>query len=246
MLHYHGSPCSGPRDVQQRFYAGRHVMVSFAYPDHLPMVADVSQSFALDNGAFTTWTTGSEFDFDGYCDWVETWRRHPGFDWCLAPDVIDGDERDNDGLLMRFVQRFGLLSPIVPVWHFHESVDRLRRLCGAFPRVALGSSGQWPTPGTDSWWDRVAEFMPAILCGGQPICKLHGLRMLNPMIFTRLPLASADSTNAAVNGGASARFGMYAPAEAWQRANVIADRIESHNSAATWEPAEVTAEMLFA
>ena len=77
--------------------------------------------------------------------------------------------------------------------------------------------------------------MPAILCDGQPICKLHGLRMLNTEVFTRMPLASADSTNAAVNGGTASRFGMYSPAEAWQRANVIADRIEAFNSAAIWE-----------
>jgi hypothetical protein len=55
--------------------------------------------------------------------------------------------------------------------------------------------------------------------------------MLDPAIFTRLPLSSADSTNAAVNCGSIARFGMYTPATASQRAAVIADRIESNNSA---------------
>ena len=60
---------------------------------------------------------------------------------------------------------------------------------------------------------------------------LHGLRMLDPEIFTRLPLSSADSTNAAVNCGSLSRFGMYIPATSSQRAAVIADRIEQHNSA---------------
>ncbi|MNN93162.1 hypothetical protein D3C81_2115550 [compost metagenome] len=69
---------------------------------------------------------------------------------------------------------------------------------------------------------------------GRPTCRLHGLRMLDPAIFQFLPRASADSTNAAVNGGSIARFGMYTPPTAGQRANVIADRIESHNSAPIW------------
>jgi len=230
----HGAPLSGPRDQAQRFYAGRHAMVSFAHPSQLPLIAEVAQSFALDNGAFTTWTKGKEFDFNGYCEWVDQWMRHPGFDWCLVPDVIDGDERANDVLLERFMGRYGLLSAIVPVWHFHESIGRLRRLCSAFRRVALGSSGQWPTPGTDDWWDRVSEFMPAIAPGGVPQCKLHGLRMLSVKVFTRMPLASADSTNAVVNCGAISRFGHYPAATAAERACAIASQIESFNSAPVW------------
>jgi len=103
-----------------------------------------------------------------------------------------------------------------------------------FDTVALGSSGQWKTPGAASWWDRMAEAMAVICVDGRPRCKLHGLRMLNPAVFTKLPLASADSTNAAVNSGSLKRFGMYQPPSASQRAAVIADRVEQHNSSAIW------------
>ena len=37
-----------------------------------------------------------------------------------------------------------------------------------------------------------------------------------------------------MNGGSISRFGMYATPTAGQRANVIADRIEEHNSSAIW------------
>lgn len=74
---------------------------------------------------------------------------------------------------------------------------------------------------------------------GRPVCRLHGLRMLDPAIFQHLPFASADSTNAAVNGGSISRFGMYAPPTAGQRANVIADRIEANNSSAVWLPPQL-------
>lgn len=236
VIHYHGSPCSGPADQAGRFYAGRHAMVSFAYPEQLEIIAAVSQSFALDNGAFSAWKQGEPVDFDAYTAWVSQWSRHPGFAWCLIPDVIDGSEGDNDDMIYRWTTG-GKTNRVasVPVWHFHESPYRLQALAGRFPLVALGSSGEWSQPGNDAWWGRVDDVMPYV-CDedGKPYCKLHGLRMLNPEIFTRMPFASADSTNAAQNAGASRRFGMYAPSLAYQRANVIADRIEAFNSATHW------------
>ena len=71
---------------------------------------------------------------------------------------------------------------------------------------------------------------------GRPPARLHGLRMMDPDIFTRLPLASADSTNAAINAGSLARFGSYIPPTSAQRGAVIAERIESHNSLPCWRP----------
>ena len=85
--------------------------------------------------------------------------------------------------------------------------------------------------------DGEPRMVRATICDseGRPPCRLHGLRMLDPQIFTRLPLASADSTNAAVNSGSVTRFGIYTPATSSQRAAVIADRVEAHNSAPAWD-----------
>jgi hypothetical protein len=69
---------------------------------------------------------------------------------------------------------------------------------------------------------------------GVPKSKLHGLRMLDPEVFSKMPLSSADSTNAVQNAKSNDRFGMYRPPTAAQRAAVIADRIEIHNSAPIW------------
>lgn len=243
MIHYHGAPCSGPADQVGRFYAGRHAMVSFAWPDQLPIIADVAQSFVLDNGAFSAWKSGKPLDVKAYRAWIDEWQYHPGFAWCLIPDVIDGSEQDNDVMIYEWQNAIECYHA-VPFWHLHESLSRLRRLTRSHRTVALGSSGQWSQPGKEAWWDRMKEIMPEICDdAGRPRCKLHGLRMLNPEIFTRLPFASADSTNAPQNAGASSRFGMYAPSLAFQRANVIADRIESFNSAAAWCPTETQMEL---
>ena len=68
--------------------------------------------------------------------------------------------------------------------------------------------------------------------------ELRNGRMLNPTIFGRLPLHSADSTNVAQNNGLAGRFGIYTPPTASQRAAVIADRIEHAPTAAVWVASE--------
>ncbi|MCC0497252.1 hypothetical protein LJG12_22720 [Pseudomonas aeruginosa] len=206
MIHYHGTPIGGTRQDAARFLAGRHALVPFPRQDDIAIVAEVCQSFCFDNGAFSVWKKGGTLDIEGYLRWVDDWRRHPGFDWALIPDVIDGDEADNDRLLEQWPEQL----PGVPVWHLHESLERLQRLASVWRTVALGSSGQWATPGTAPWWKRISAAMNSICDAyGRPTCRLHGLRMLDPKIFGRLPFASADSTNAAVNGGSISRFGIY-------------------------------------
>lgn len=231
MRHYHGTPLGGPTQDHIRFLHGRDALVSFAYMDDLGAVADVCKSFIFDNGAFTAWKNGKEIDREAYYKWVSDWCKHPGFDWALIPDVIDGNESDNNRMLLEWpkeLRRYG-----VPVYHMHESLERLELLVSKFPRVAIGSSGEFPTPGAKVWWGRMCEIMK-VCCdeSGKPRTRLHGLRMLNPKIFTKLPLASADSTNAATKVNLNqARFGTYKPPKGWQRAAVVADRCEAHNSA---------------
>jgi len=93
-------------------------------PGRHGIVAEVCQSFVFDNGAFSIWNKGGTPDVDGYTRWVEDWNRHPGFDWALIPDVIDEDEAANDALLAAWPRDIRG----VPVWHLHESLERLQRL----------------------------------------------------------------------------------------------------------------------
>lgn len=235
MIHYHGTPFGGSRQDVARFMRGRHALIPYPRQEDIGICAEVCQSFVLDNGAFSVWKSGKTLDVPGYLQWVSDWCKHPGFDWALIPDVIDGDEQDNDALLAEF-EEAGLTLYGVPVWHLHESIDRLLHLCSTWPRVALGSSGAWSHPGSKNWWQRTTVVMDAICDDqGRPPAKLHGLRMMSPAIFSRLPLSSADSTNAAVNSGSVSRFGSYVPPTAAQRGVVIADRIEAFNSAPVWK-----------
>lgn len=244
VIHYHGLPIT-PASAARAAVTGGHAFVSFRYQDQLGLALEVCQSFAVDNGAFSAWKSGKPVtDWGRYYDWVDGVRNAPSFDFAVIPDEIDGDEKANDALVAEWPWRGTAKSRGVgaPVWHMHESIDRLRRLAHEWPRVCLGSSGQYATVGDQKWWARISEAMTAICCPttGQPICKLHGLRMLNPAVFTRLPLSSADSTNIARNIGIDKAWrGTYTPPNKDVRAMVMRERIESHQATTTWRLQEM-------
>ena len=240
MIHYHGLPIT-PQTSAVSAVGGGHAVVSFAHPGQLGVAVEICQSFAIDNGAFPAWKNGRPIqDWQPFYDWAHDCRLTPNCDFAVIPDVIDGDEAANDALLDEWPLGavFG-----APVWHMHESLDRLERLATVYPRVCLGSSGQYATVGNAEWWARIDQTM-RVVCDskGRPLVKLHGLRMLNPKVFTRLPFTSADSTNIARNVNIDKHWakGNYLPPTKEARAQVMRQRIEAFNSSATYAFKELT------
>ena len=234
MIHYQGLPIT-PDTAAVRAVNVGHAFVSFAHPGQLGIAASVCQSFAIDNGAFSAWRSGNPIqDWRPFYEWASQCKLIPSCDFAVMPDVIDGDEHENDSLLAEWPLPtwFG-----APVWHMHESLERLERLASKYPRVCIGSSGEFASIGTQSWWGQMARAM-RVLCDddGRPMCKLHGLRMLDPDIFTKIPFSSADSTNIGRNIGIDQawRSGNYLPPTKEARASVMRERIESQNSPAKW------------
>ncbi|ECX2216712.1 hypothetical protein AOZ22_21860 [Salmonella enterica subsp. enterica serovar Newport] len=230
MIHYHGGPIT-PDTCAMKAWKGRHAFISFAHSGQINLAAEYCQSFALDNGAFTAWKAAgkNKIDWSDYYEFVARWKNHPGFDFAIIPDVIDGGEDENESLLDEWPhgEFFG-----VPVWHMNESDERFIRLCNEYPRVAIGSCGDYDVKRPNLAVARMKDLIRHIIdVHGMPVTKLHGLRMLNPLIFTRLPLASADSTNVARNIGIDKAWsGAYAPASKETRAALMVERIESYNS----------------
>jgi len=213
----------------------RHIMISFATARQAEMLIELCSTFTLDNGAFSAWKSGKEFNLEGYAQFVERWCLHPAFDWCVMPDVIDGDENDNAVMRARWYNAVDqtVWRRSIPVWHMHEPVEVLRDMVNAYDRIALGSSGRFAHIGAPEWWTRMYDAMN-VICdeARRPKVRVHGLRMLDPSIFSTLPLASADSTNVARNAGIDKRWtGPYAPVTPASRAAVLIERIEAHASA---------------
>lgn len=239
MIHYHGLPITPNTAALEAIKSG-HAFVSYAHPEQLPIAMEVCQSFALDNGAFSAWRKGEPIqDWTPFMEWSGEIAKTPNCDFIVVPDVIDGDLHDQFKLIDQFIKHFGGNNAYkygAPVFHLHEPLHHAKQLSKSWQRICIGSSGEYAQIGTQKWWARMAEIMTAI-CDeqGRPNCKLHGLRMLNPEVFTKFPFASADSTNIGRNIGIDKSWkGNYMPPSKEVRAAVMRSRIESYNSAREW------------
>lgn len=193
-MHYHGTPITPRAKLYE--LAGRNFCVSFAEPRDVKVCHEIGQSVMLDNGAFTFWRGGAAPDWHAYYEWCEPWLDYPTT-WAVIPDVIDGSEEDNDRLLVAWFQT--RLPKGAPVWHLHESFDRLRRLAHGYKRVCFGSSGQYAELGTYAWRGRVAQAFDVIADGDGRVPWVHMLRGLDIAGSREWPFASADSANVARN-----------------------------------------------
>lgn len=204
MIKYHGTPVT-PQDIFLKALTNRNALVSFANPQDLEIAIKTCNKIMLDNGAFSFWTKKKSVNWTEYYRWV--CKNYEKIDYFIIPDVIDGTEKENDELIINFMQkvRFGygfhhLYKKAIPVWHIDESFERLRNLKKHFNYIAFGSSGKYAQLGTVEWHTRINEAMK-IVCNedGVPQVKIHMLRCLNPKIFTQYPFYSGDSTNLARN-----------------------------------------------
>lgn len=222
MIKYHGTPVT-PKKIFIKALTNKNVLVSFANPQDLNIAINYCNKIILDNGAFTFWTKGKEIDWENYYKWV--CKNFDKIDYFFIPDVIDGTEEENDELIEKFFLkiRFGygfhhLYKKAIPVWHIHESFERLKRIMQEFNYIAFGSSGEYSILGTEEWHKRMNEAMK-IVCdeNGKPRVKIHMLRCLDAKIFTQYPFYSGDSTNLARNHSR----------DGWHQ---ILNRIEKYNS----------------
>jgi hypothetical protein len=210
-MHYHGTPIT-PRSTLLEL-AGRCFCVRYGEHRDVEVCHEIGQSVMLDNGAFPAYTKGLPTDWPGYYRFCEKWLEH-WTTWAVIPDVIDGDEAANDALIAEWP--FGDRG--APVWHMHENLDRLTRLCEEWPLVCIGSSGEFWKIGSPRWTWRMAKAMHAATDDkGVPRTRLHMLRGLQ-FAGGPYPFYSADSTNVARNAGQGRRsaLGMAAEIDAKQ------------------------------
>jgi len=191
MIHYHGTPIT-PRAVLKTMI-GEHFCISFADPRDLDVCLQIGQSVMFDNGAFSCKTRGIAFDPNGFYNWLDPILAHPH--WGVVPDIIDGNEEQQKQLVKTwpFSKSFG-----IPVWHLGLSLDYLCDLVNDWGRVCLGSSGEYWNVGSFKWCGRMDEVFNHLSIKFGKLPWLHGMRMLGQGL-SRWPLASADSTNVAVN-----------------------------------------------
>lgn len=188
MIHYHCADINPQEHLLD--LAGRNLLVSHAYPRHIRLAHEIGQTVLLDNGAFSVWQSGHKADWRDYYKWADEWLDCPTT-WAIIPDVIDGGEEVQDELIKAWPHG----ERGAPVWHLDEGLDRLRGLADAWPRLCLGSAGEYKIVGTDRWHHRLTEVFNALCRGRLP--WLHGLRMQGEGHL--YPFGSVDSADIARN-----------------------------------------------
>ena len=188
-IHYHGTPIT-PRSVLQKL-SGRHFCVSFASPQDSDECMRIGQSVMWDNGAFSAFTRGVPLDVEGLHRWLEPRLTPPH--WAIVADVIGGDESAQREHVKAWPWPRHLSAP---VWHINLSLDYLRELLDAWPRVAFGSAAEFWAVGSERWNRRIDEAWNVIEAGNwRP--WIHMLRGSDQC--GRWPWGSVDSTNVARN-----------------------------------------------
>lgn len=239
MIHYHGTRIACSDDQCARILKGRHAFVSFADPSQLSIVQEVCQTWALDNGAYSFFNSGKKVDWDDFYLFLEE-VRSPSMDFFVIPDVIGGSEEENDALIESCPFKDG-----IPVFHLHESLSRLEALAERFSMIAFGKM-VGVEHNSEEFWIRMNQALDRI-CDekGRPKVKIHGLKCLNPDIFTKVPFTSADSTMVGKNTDESRNKwnGPIRPISIFAKAQVLIDRIESFNAPAKWKKQSVQGEL---
>jgi hypothetical protein len=137
-----------------------------------------------------------------------------------VPDVIDGTVEQQRKMVKTwpFRKEFG-----IPVWHLGLSIDCLLEISDQWGRVCFGSAGEYWQIGTNKWCGRMDEAFNALTKTFGKLPWVHGLRMLGQSAGP-WPLASADSTNVAVNHSGKLNC-----------ASCMAKRIDSINPPTNWD-----------
>ncbi|MBJ9263418.1 MAG: hypothetical protein E7F41_04235 [Citrobacter sp.] len=196
--HFHGTPVWGSAGDVHRIAVNRAgAFVSYARPDQIDASINFADLVGIDNGAFSAWKRGLVIDWAEFYQWLLAYYHHPKVGFYVIPDVVEGGEKDNDALIRQVPAM--LRGKAVPVWHLHESIDRLVELCREWPRVCFGSSGEFAAIRTPHWHRRMQDAFETIYCKFSFQTQIHGLRMLDGRVMGNYPLATADSTNLACN-----------------------------------------------
>ena len=201
----HGTPITPKRLLEQ--LRGESFCVSYAYPEQLHDVGPLVPStgiLLLDNGAFTTWKQGREFNELGFWDWANAAQDLYPEAVAVIPDQIGGTEADNLMMASRAI-RGGLArypERTMFVWHTNDSMAQLKKAAMLFNFIAIGSCAEHDIQ--KHWAEfyaragKASDMIEAVdlMTGRRP--WVHVMRGLGK--FHKFPrFDSADSTNIARN-----------------------------------------------
>lgn len=240
---YHGTPITPNRVLQH--LGARDYCVSYYRPDQVEWVNANARSWFADNGIFSAWQKGVEFNdayWQAYYDFCRRWCMDGRCSWAVIPDPIGTGTQELDYFIREWPS--DLRDHGVPVYHLDEPIHRAVALLERFGRLCVGATGEYRVILSPAFCERMDELFNAIHAGFGFIPPIHffrGLQLLKPEYDW--PITSADSTDVARNHNLLKRFnenylwGVKQKADRW-------DRFAQLEKTA-WPPARISQRSLF-
>lgn len=136
----------------------------------------------IDSGAFSADNSGVEINIDEYCEFLI--KLSPNM--YAGLDVIgNAEESKKNNIYMK--ERYGL-KPI-PTFHMKEHERYLYEMISSYDYIALG--GMVKSGNIEVWLDGVWN----IIMKENPLLKVHGFAMTDPINMLRYPWYSVDSSS---------------------------------------------------
>ena len=170
------------RNLLGTVFDGANVLFSYASLNRAGRDSVPKGNFAsvmLDSGAFSAYRSGRQVNIVRYCEFIE--RNYEQIDVYVNMDVIGNAEASMANL--RFMQVRGL-SPL-PVFHYGEDFDVLRRLRDDWPLVGLGGMVPRSRPRMREWLSVVFDRYPH---------DYHGFGIGDTSLIKDFPFHSIDNT----------------------------------------------------
>lgn len=218
--HFHALPITPNSELYT--CAGRNFLVSYgtSAKSQAAIAESIAQQIRWDNGAFSRYRKlvkwikaqreagvhisadeehellNAPQDWSGFYKWVDEKLDRPT-SFAIIPDVIDGASQLQDALLKEWP--FGERG--MPVFHIHHNHERLLRLLDEWPRVAIGSAGEFWQVLSEPWCRRMDFLFNEVEHRhGRRTPYTHMLRGMQLVLAPHpYPFAAVDGSDAGQN-----------------------------------------------
>ena len=170
------------KNLLEAEFAGANILFSFASLRRSHRASIPTGRFSsvmLDSGAFSALRSGKAIDVLEYCEFIE--RNWDEIDLYVNLDVIGDAEASTANL--RLMESRGL-SPM-PVFHYSEDFDLLRRMRDRYPLVGLGGMVPRSRHPMFEWLSIIFGKLPH---------KYHGFGIGDTSLISTFPFHSIDNT----------------------------------------------------